>query len=207
MQWKQPKASNFTNVSTVDRDETFTWWVWLSSTWGGTSMGVSGGAETTLMIGTTVANGWGTGVDTRGGGGGGETIVGTTPTECGREEGGDAMTAVGVDRVTKEMVAAVTLGWEIVGRARERKRRKQKEKDETKSKVYKEGGGKKREAAMSQGRWGTGKRANKWSDVMIYRFKISRLHCGTVSVLMLNCGSLQVSSRLHIKRRNVSLMR
>lgn len=47
---------------------------------------------------------------TRGGGGGGETIVGTTPTGSGRGEGGDATTTVGVDRVTKEMVDAVTPG-------------------------------------------------------------------------------------------------
>lgn len=94
----------------MDRDKTFTWWVWLSSTWGGASMGVSGGAVTTLMIGTTVANGWGTGVGT--GEGGGETIVGTTPTGSGKGEGDEATTTVGVDRVTKEMVEAFTLGWE-----------------------------------------------------------------------------------------------
>lgn len=81
-------------------------------------MGVSGGAVTTLMIGTTGANGWGTGVGT-GGGVGGETIVGTTPTGCGRGEGGEATAADGMvtgrdsdgeGRVTKETVDGVTLG-------------------------------------------------------------------------------------------------
>lgn len=70
-------------------------------------MGVSGGAVTTLMIGTTVASGWGTG-EVGGGGGGGETIVGTTPTESGRGEGGDATITVGGE--TKVMVEVVTLG-------------------------------------------------------------------------------------------------
>lgn len=73
-------------------------------------MRVSGGAVTTLMIGTTVANGWGTGVGTEGGG----ELVATTPTGSGREEGGDATTGRDGDaegRVTKETVDGVTLGW------------------------------------------------------------------------------------------------
>lgn len=81
-------------------------------------MGVSDGAVTTLMIGTTVANGWGTGVGTERGG---ETIVGTTPAGSGRREGGEATAADGMvtgrdgngeGRVTKEMVDGVTPGWE-----------------------------------------------------------------------------------------------
>lgn len=44
------------------------------------------------------------------GGGGRETIVGATPTESGIGEGDDATTTVGVDRVTREMVDAFTLG-------------------------------------------------------------------------------------------------
>lgn len=83
-------------------------------------MGVSGGAVTTLMIGTTVANGWGTGVGTEGAG---ETTVDTRPAGSGRGESGEATaadgTATGRDsdeegRVTKEMVevGGVTLGWE-----------------------------------------------------------------------------------------------
>lgn len=68
-------------------------------------MVVSGGAVTTLMIGTTVGTG------------GGETI-GTTPTGSGRAEGGEATTAGGMitgeggERVTKETVEVdgVTLG-------------------------------------------------------------------------------------------------
>lgn len=44
------------------------------------------------MIGTTVSNGWGTGVGTRGGG---ETRAGAAPTACGRGEGGEATTTVG----------------------------------------------------------------------------------------------------------------
>lgn len=57
------------------------------------------------MIGTTVANGWGTVVGTGGRGGedgGGETTV-------GRGEGGDATTTVTVDRVTEGVVDALTL--------------------------------------------------------------------------------------------------
>lgn len=61
---------------------------------------------TTLMIGTTVANGWGTVVGTggRGGeeGGGGETTL-------GRGEGGDDTTIVTVDRITEWVVDALTL--------------------------------------------------------------------------------------------------
>lgn len=79
-------------------------------------MGVSDGAVTTLMIGTTVAIGWGTDVGTERGG---ETTVGTTPAGSGRGEGGEATptggTVTGRDRngegrVTKEMVGGGTLG-------------------------------------------------------------------------------------------------
>lgn len=84
-------------------------------------MGESVGAVTTLMIGTTVANGWGTGEGTGEGtgGGGGETIVGTTPTGIGRGEGEDTTTTVGMvtgrdcdgeGTFTKETVDGVTLG-------------------------------------------------------------------------------------------------
>lgn len=72
---------------------------------------------TTLMIGTVGANGWGRGVGTgegegeAAGGGGGEgeeTIAGPTTTGSGREEAGEATTAVGVE--TKVRVELATLG-------------------------------------------------------------------------------------------------
>ena len=94
-------------------------------------MGVSGGAVTTLMIGTMVAKGWDTGVGTGGRGGeGGGAIVGTIPTGIGRGEGEEAMTAVGMaagiegdgeGSAAKKTVEAggVTLGW--VGRSKKKK--------------------------------------------------------------------------------------
>lgn len=103
----------------------------ITSTFGGASKGVSGGAVIMLMVGTTVAKSWGTGVGTRGGRGG-ETSAGTTPTGIDRGEGGEATTAVGAamgidggeGRVAKgaEEEGGATLGWE--GRTKKRSRRK-----------------------------------------------------------------------------------